>query len=211
MGEQQVLKLNQKIAASSLLHGFPNDPRVCCFVETTKNDLCNFLVRWGRSIGYEYAVSPEKSFQDVVTARSTPPTMVAVLGTNRKWTALVDNDRIGNWPLSTLVCAGEHLRTQWFAIATSNENSEIRSVGFIHGRHDLDRREIRVVKDGKWAFTCTGSVRSFEDEAAYAKRAICERLTNSMVIDYAARLGMDLAVGSEIYLTSESVFERRLL
>ncbi|WP_382401679.1 hypothetical protein [Flexivirga alba] len=52
-------------------------------------------------------------------------------------------------------------------------------------------RTVSVVRDGsRWRFDVNGTVQDFEDIEAYKRRRIADRLSATMLADYAAALGL---------------------
>ncbi len=52
-------------------------------------------------------------------------------------------------------------------------------------------RAVSLVRDGeRWRFDAAGTVQDFEDVEAYERRRIADRFTSSMLVDYAAALGL---------------------
>ncbi len=52
-------------------------------------------------------------------------------------------------------------------------------------------RSVSVVRyEARWRFDANGEVQEFEDPEAYKRRRISERFTTSMLVEYAAALGL---------------------
>ncbi|MDQ1292322.1 MAG: hypothetical protein QG608_200 [Actinomycetota bacterium] len=52
-------------------------------------------------------------------------------------------------------------------------------------------RTVSVVRDGdRWRFDANGTVQDFEDVGAYKRRSVAARFTGSMLVEYAAALGL---------------------
>jgi hypothetical protein len=131
----------------------------------------------------------------------TPPNRCAFLETSERWTAYIDNDRIGNWPLSFLFCMAERLRTECVALALAVDSADPTecAFGYWDGRSGSVRsRTIELIRDSQWEFQQRGEPLPFEDVDRYAARRISERFSNNIVLDYASKL--------QIYLNDRSFF-----
>ncbi|MFS0704453.1 hypothetical protein AB6N23_08020 [Cellulomonas sp. 179-A 9B4 NHS] len=131
------------------------------------------------------------------------PRELVVATANPEWTAVVDCGFPHGDPVSTV----GHL-----ARAVAVEGVVVTSVPASHGAGGRTARRgarqlqlfaptateflnyvrsVSVVQyEGRWRFDANGEVQEFEDRQAYERRKVGERFTSSMLVGYAAALGL---------------------
>lgn len=130
-----------------------------------------------------------------------PRALVVATG-NPEWTALFDNGANGGDPDTTVGYLAEKILCQGLVVESipgATTTTGPRRYGAIQFemfgpvRTDFLNyvRTVSVTQDGtRWRFDQGGTVQDFEDLAAYRRRRVVDRFTLSMLIDYAAALGV---------------------
>lgn len=168
---------------------------VASFIAAPLTSIHRELDAWVPIGGYEYRVRPGANWRDVFLDGVAPPERCALIPTASRWTALVDNDPIGGWPLSTLFVMSERLRTDCcsFVMSRPGANPTARSFGYWDGRRGTcESRTVQLIRDSRWEFHASGRPLPFEDLERYGRRLKRDRFTNEMVIRYARELGIEL-------------------
>ncbi|NKY39206.1 hypothetical protein [Cellulomonas septica] len=126
-----------------------------------------------------------------------------VVGTaNPEWTAVLDCGYPHGDPVSTVLYLTRTLQLYGVVITSIPEakdpdgparygSRKLEMLGPVRTDFLNYVRTISVVQDGRrWRFDANGTVQDFEDLEAYGRRRIAERFTASMLVDYAAALGL---------------------
>lgn len=166
------------------------------------------LTQWRRAIhGSAEAERLPGGLRDHVTALApltagVRPRELVVATANPEWTAVLDCGYPHGDPVSTIGHLARSLQLHGVAI-TSIPGSSRPDGPAPFGARKLEMfgpvptdflnyvRTVSVVQDGsRWRFDANGIVQDFEDLDAYQRRRIAERFTASMLVEYAAALGL---------------------
>ncbi len=167
------------------------------------------LTAWRRDIhGLADACMLDGGFVDNVnlleplTAGVRPRELV--VGTaNQEWTAVFDCGFQGGDPVSTIGTLALLLKVQGVAVTSIPDLPVRGALPELFGARQFEMfgplltnfinhvRAVSVVRDwSHWRFDASGTVQDFEDLEAYKRRKITDRFTSSMLVDYAAALGL---------------------
>jgi hypothetical protein len=146
------------------------------------------------------------------------PRELVVATRNPEWTALFDNGANGGDPATTFGYLAEKILCQGLVVdsipsATTTGPRRYGAILFaMFGpvrTHFLSYvRTVSVTQDGtRWRFDQGGTVQDFEDLEADRRRRVIDRFMLSMLIDYAAALGVhpfdpDFYVGPSVLVMS---------
>lgn len=131
------------------------------------------------------------------------PRELVVATATDEWTAVFDCNVHGSDPVSTVGYLSRRLAVHGVVVvhvpdraASPGRPEQFGARQFeLYGPLATDFlnyvRTISVVRDGpRWRFDASGTVQDFEDEAAYTRRRISDRLTVEMLQRYAEAMGL---------------------
>lgn len=185
---------------------------VVSFVKAPLEHVRKAMDEWAPITGYSYILVDHPS-ESVLATAVTPPNRCALIPTDSSWTAYVDNDRIGNWPMSFLFSMAEVLKTTSCAQVFSIDDARPTARGFGLWDGTGEECKMRTVQnslDKKWEFQATGDALSFEDVGKYQNREMASRLTNEDVLAYGHAIGVKTDDPSFFDAAEAIVFERKL-
>jgi hypothetical protein len=194
--------LPPKLAPITFAIGFLNGP----FVRVV-----DAFIQWKRqhfkSISSKEIVAPlENALEDLLPLAAVPRRWLLV-PTTGDWVAYFDNGVRGPDPAPVISYLSQHLSCRGVVVRTIPHTlyEEVGTKPGLYGAiqfelfapHKTDflncERAVGVAYEaGKWSFTATGAVQSFEDIAKYKLRRIVDRLTPEMVRQYCRALAIDV-------------------
>jgi hypothetical protein len=173
------------------------------FLESQFETVCDADRQWRNEIGrftFQYSAGTLESSLSLLAPLSGPMSRHLWLETHGGWTAYVDNFVIGSDPFGPIAYLSKKLGCRGLLVAC---HPNIPGKSFGQTRFDLFSPEAtglinpsRTVSatndDGRWVWNAYGDPLSFEDESAYENKRVRDRLTRTMVADYAMALGVSL-------------------
>ena len=174
------------------------------------------LVEWGRKVWRKVTkFSPLRgTWDEFLGEYVTPDSRIVLAPTRGEWSALINNDRIGNVPFSELLIIPERLKCRSAAFVIGDlercrEEKRPCAAMFHHcdgTQGQPMQRSIGLVCDGEgWEYHETGQPLPFEEPLARERRPKAERLTPEMLVRYARALGIELDTGDSFYDLSQAI------
>jgi hypothetical protein len=131
------------------------------------------------------------------------------------WTAYFDNSVIGSDTFGPISYLAEQMRCRGFAIGCrAGTRKRGASVSFsLYGPEptewlNLVRTVSAVEDEGRWTWTATGTVQTFEEVERYRQRRVRDRLTPDTLAQYCAAIGIrpfdESFYGAEGYLVENT-------
>lgn len=131
------------------------------------------------------------------------PRELVVVTANPEWTAVFDCGVEGGDPSTTVGYLARTLPVQGVVVVSIPDVPPAAGRPQRFGARQFEMfapiptdflnyvRTVSVVRDGdRWRFDANGTVQDFEDVGAYKRRRVAERFTSTMLVDYAAALGL---------------------
>jgi hypothetical protein len=152
-----------------------------------KDLLGKYEMSWKKvNIGSLYQKQPFSSGRVKKRAIALEPCL------NEKMTFFVANIQDGWHTLIYSVC--KHFKLRCFELSISNDTIDYPSNKIVCYDNGVNIRSIRAIMadDNKWEFYQKGDPLAFENLENYKKRRIKDRLNRAIIIQYLARLNIDL-------------------
>lgn len=178
------------------------------FLRASLDEVAEGLAAWRRDIhGSAQIESLEGDLFANVSALEpltggVRPRELIVATRNPEWVGIFDNGIQGGDPSTTVGYLSRTLAVQGVVVVSVPDVSVVGHPSR-YGARQFEMfapiatgflnyvRTISVVRDGsRWRFDANGTVQDFEDVEAYQRRRVADRFTATMLVDYAASLGL---------------------
>ena len=162
------------------------------FIEAGFAEVARAMRDWHTEIGRKESWTdvdgPLPKLLALLAPLQTPPKRELIVGTERKWSAIFDNSRLGGDPNSAVHTLSRRLARR-SVVATHIPRGQYRypSTKFVLiGDDGASLRTVYagIYDEGRWLFDAYGEVQGFEEVEAYGRRLKRERLTREMLLDY---------------------------
>jgi len=180
------------------------------FLRAPLEDVASTLAAWRRDIhGFAKSRSLAEGFRANVSALEpltggVRPRELVVATSNPEWTAVFDCGVQGGDPSTTVGFLARTMRIQGVVVVSIPDVPAGPEQPERYGARQFEMfgpvatdclnyvRTISVVRDGcRWRFDANGTIQDFEQVEAYKRRRVVERFTSSMLVEYAAALGLE--------------------
>ncbi|MDR1964319.1 MAG: hypothetical protein LBQ50_11115 [Planctomycetaceae bacterium] len=188
------------------------------FVAAPSEQFCQELIRWGKECGTNYQLHKihENQISSFLGDFEGQATAAVIMQTQSKWSAFVENDRIGGIPISLLYSMAKRLQIQCVGVTIDDlsvAKLQNRPFGMVfqycEGIVDnttVRARMIYLCKDNsKWTFFATGEPLPFENTNCYLTQRKSDRLTKELLISYMHHLGINFDTQNNFYIPHEVI------
>jgi hypothetical protein len=180
------------------------------FLRAPLGEVADGLTSWRReihgsaqSVGLDGGLQANVSALEPLTGGVRPRELV-VATSNPEWTAVFDCGVQGGDPTTTVGFLARTLGVQGVAVVSIPDVPADAGKPERYGARQFEMfgpiataflnyvRTVSLVRDGsRWRFDANGTVQDFEQIEAYKRRKVAERFTPSMLVEYAAALGLE--------------------
>lgn len=180
------------------------------FLRAPLGEVADGLTSWRRdihgsaeSVRLDGGLRGNVSALEPLTGGVRPRELVVATG-NPEWTAIFDCGVQGGDPSTTVGFLARTLRAQGVTVVSIPDVPADVGQPERYGARQFEMfgpvatdflnyvRTVSLVRDGsRWRFDANGTVQDFEHIEAYRRRKVAERFTPSMLVEYAAALGLD--------------------
>lgn len=135
---------------------------------------------------------------DALFPAETFPSRELLIETSSRWTAYLDNSRVGGDPVGVIGYLAEELECEG-VVVTCDERKNPGPIYLLEVFSAIQTEFLNVRRivgvsgeDGKWQFLSSGQPFSFEETGRYAARRIKDRFDVDLLITYCNALGIRL-------------------